>query len=646
MAAADAKDSTDMPLRPRTAVPRQVAGRPAVLTVLLVLLVAAAYLPVHRHPFVNYDDLVYVTENPHVRSGLNWGTVGWAFRTFETTNWHPLTWLSHALDVQLHGLNPAGHHDTSVLFHAANSALLFLVLWRATGCLWRSFSLAALFAVLPINIESVAWISERKNLLSLLFFLLTLGAYVSYAKRRGALRYLLVVFLFALGLMSKPQVITLPFVLLLWDYWPLERVALRSLPFAFRGKTEGGVPGKMRMANSEKRTATGGQRLLLEKLPLFVLAAASAVVTIIAQRPSLDSLQRCPLSIRLENTPLSYARYIGKIIWPVHLGPMYPYPSGPLPALQVLSAVLLLAAITGFVVRHRTHRYLVVGWLWFLGTLVPMIGLVQVGNQAMADRYAYLPGIGLLIMICWGLSDWAKAGRAPAVLMPTLLSAAVLALVISTRHQIAYWQDNVILWTHTLQITGDNYIAQDNLAFALLQHGRLEEAMAHFRKAAEINPADATSLLKIAMYEQDQRHWPNAIMRYTQLLGVAGGNRLLKARALTNLGYVYLRDNDSERAGSSWQEAVALDSENGRAWMGLGILAQRGGKIDLAITNYNRGLSFDPVDVGYLLLAQALDAAGETQEGASARDRARQMSKDFTNAQRTADELLGPAGRR
>src|ERR1035437_1285733 len=340
--------------------------RPWIWAVVLVIATVALYFPVSHHPFVNYDDDAYVTENAHVQSGLNWNTVRWAFTTYEFVNWHPLTWISHALDCQMFQLDPGGHHETSVVLHALNTLLLFWVLLRATGSPGPSLVVAALFALHPINVESVAWIAERKNLLSTLFFLLALGAYRWYAREPRVTRYAAVAALFALGLMAKPQVITFPFVLLLWDYWPLQRMV------ADRTETSS--------ENLATVPAKSFSWLILEKVPLFAICLASAVITLRAEHTggTLSGIYFHPFSVRLQNAILSYVRYVGKAFWPSGLALYYPYPSGDLLVLwQVIAAFAFLLAVSALVIASRRRRYLLVGWLWFLGTLVPMIGLRQ-----------------------------------------------------------------------------------------------------------------------------------------------------------------------------------------------------------------------------------------------------------------------------
>src|SRR5713101_5890993 len=357
-----------------------LAKRTLLSCLLLTAVVLMFYSPVTHNGFINYDDDGYITANPHVRAGLTWATVKWAFTTYDQGNWHPLTWLSHALDCELFGLNPAGPHGMNVLLHGANAVLLFLLLLSATGFRWRSLMVAALFALHPMNVESVAWAAERKNVLSMLFFLLALHDYVWYTRLPGLRRYAAVAFFFALGLMAKPQIVALPFVLLLWDYWPLQRMAA--------GFAADGLPTAF--------TPRSFPSLVWEKFPLFVLAAADSVITVLAQRAgnTVRTLTEVSVSARLENVFVSYVRYIGKALWPSRLAPMYPRPENSLLAWQAVGALVLLLLLSALVLRWCHTRYLPVGWFWFLGTLVPMIGIITVGEQAMADRYAYIPFIG------------------------------------------------------------------------------------------------------------------------------------------------------------------------------------------------------------------------------------------------------------
>jgi hypothetical protein len=540
-------------------------NRAYLLGLLLIVLTVALYYPVRTHPFVNYDDTVYVTDNVHVKDGLTWDTVTWAFVTDDAGNWHPLTWLSHALDVQMYDLTPGGHHQTSMLLHALNAALLFWVLLRATGYAGRSFMVAAWFAVHPVNVESVVWIAERKTVLSMTFFLLALGAWRWYAAKPHVLRYAVVALLFALGLMAKPQIITFPFVLLLWDYWPLGRFALRSSPFALRQNSATELSGEKRTAHSEQRPPgtqlpqKSFRALLLEKLPLLAIAAASAAITMQAQRASgaVLSLGATPLSIRLSNGLVSYVKYLLNAFWPTGLAPMYPHPGDSLRAWQVYGALLILLTITLLVVERRGRPYLLVGWLWFLGTLVPMIGLVQVGRQAMADRYAYLPLIGIFIMVGWGAAEWAADKHLPAALLPVASIVVVLALSIAARRQIGYWADNVVLWTHTIQVTPPNYVAQDNLGGALLAHKRLDDAIAHFREAAAIHPVDPISAFNIGFYDQEHGDLYGAIEQYRRAI-LLTTSPSVKMQAWNDIGVAYRSLGNTQQAHECFEAAKRL----------------------------------------------------------------------------------------
>jgi tetratricopeptide (TPR) repeat protein len=613
------------------------------LGIVLELAVVGVYSPVHWQPFANYDDPDYVTDNFHVKAGLHWETVKWALTARDAANWHPVTWVSHALDTSLFGLNPTGPHDVNVLLHIVNALLLFWVLQRATGFIGRSWMVAALFALHPINVETVAWIAERKNLLSMFFFLLALAAYRWYATKPQLSRYLVVALLFALGLMSKPQVITLPFVLLLWDYWPLGRLALRSSPSALRQNSSGEISGEERTAKSEWRW------LLLEKVPLLALCAISAVLTLNAQAGG-GATSHYGHVLPLENAFISYVRYLAKAFWPARLALFYPYPLKPYPVWQVGGAAFILLAITLAVVLAHRRRYLTVGWLWFLGTLVPMIGLVQVGTQAMADRYAYLPFVGLFIMVCWLVAELVCPSQEMAStghLQPARLSAALLgvsvvvllALAIVSFRQVNFWSDHITLWTHTLEVTHDNWVAENNLGTALLKTGRMDEAIPHFRAAAALDPTDPNSTMNIGTYEQMHGNLPAAIELYGKAARIAR-NPKVKARAYNNLAYAYKESGNFADARASFEEAVITDPEFVGAWISLGLVAQNAGDLPLAIRSYSQAMQISPSDFGYLLLAGALEASGDKTHAARARQKAILISNNISAAQRHADKLL------
>ena len=497
---------------------------------LLTGLTLIAYEPVRKYEFVDYDDDRYVTANPRIQQGLSWNNAAWAFQSTEVANWHPLTWLSHMADFELYGLNPSGHHLTNLLFHLINVVLLFLVLQEMTGAVWRSALAAALFAVHPLNVESVAWIAERKNVLSTLFWLLTVWAYAFYARQPGWKRYLLVAALFIPGLMSKPMLVTLPCVLLLLDYWPLGRFVRRTGESRFDhqspDETDQRSPRVDLRSPDLRRTLF---RLVLEKVPLFLLAAASSVITIKAQQiDGALNAKMLPLGARLANALVSYASYIYKMIYPVRLAVLYPHPGESLSASQVIMAALVLASITVMVVwGNKKFPYLTVGWLWYLGTLVPVIGLVQVGSQAMADRYAYVPLIGLFIIIAWGLANLTRSLPFRNYWLPIFCGALLITLTVATRHQLSYWQNSIALFARAVEVTDNNDIAHNNLGAVLVRKGRLDEGLEHLYAAVKLNPAYTTAYINIAvtLYQQasalaqdDESRWPEAVALYQRAL--------------------------------------------------------------------------------------------------------------------------------
>jgi protein O-mannosyl-transferase len=527
------------------------------LALLLICATVALYQPLKRYPFITYDDRDYVIRNFQIQSGLDRDTVQWAFTTFYSSNWHPLTWLSHALDYQLFRLNPAGHHDTNVLLHALNAALLFWVLWRATGYAGCSFVVAALFALHPINVESVAWVSERKNVLSMFFFLLALGAYRRYALKPRVDRYLAVASLYAFGLMAKPQVITFPCVLLLWDYWPLQRM---FAPAADRFGT----------ANDTRVPAKSFGWLLLEKVPLLALSAASAVLTIEAQKASgalNGTFTSYAFPIRLENAIVSYARYIGKAVWPLHLSIFYPHAETLLNPWQVAGAAVLLVVTTALVLAGWRRRYLLVGWFWFLGTLIPMIGLLQVGGQAMADRYAYLPFIGLFLMICWGVADFQPSRRtaesplaeeeevAASTGWLTIASLGMLLALTAVAHrQLWYWRDSVALWEHAAEVTEGNWMAEDSLGGLMAELGKPDQALAHFQRALAFNPDDPIANVNIGNWNQYIGKPGEAIEYYQRVLHSPRAPEVLKTKATEGLQQAYRKLGMIDTSGVTPQQ--------------------------------------------------------------------------------------------
>ena len=484
------------------------------ISLFLILTTLVLFWPLGNYEFINFDDGEYVYGNPQVKAGLTLKGMIWAFTTTQTGNWHPLTWLSHMVDCEFYGLSSGGHHLTNVLIHIASTLLLFLVLERMTRALWRSSLVAALFALHPLHVESVAWVAERKDVLSTFFWMLTLWTYVRYAERPKLNRYLAVLLSFVLGLLSKAMLVTLPCVMLLLDYWPLER-------FQFGGpRGDGNRAGRKSMNRDDPRAFS--HRFVLEKVPFFALSAVSSVVTFLAQQSvgAVRPLEWFPLGPRIANALVSYLSYIGKMIWPHPLAILYPYP-GILSLWQVVGAGLVLVCVSVWAVRaSRKHPYLGVGWLWYLGTLVPVIGLVQVGVQATADRYTYVPLIGLFIMIAWGVPDILAGWRYRKTVLA--ISAGVLLSILMpvTRLQIQKWHDPITIFTHTLKVTTRNYLIHNNLGVALADRGKNQEAMAHYTEALRINPnyAEAYNNLGNALARQGKK--PEAIAYYKEALRI------------------------------------------------------------------------------------------------------------------------------
>ncbi len=604
--------------------PRQ--KRSTILCLLLILATLAFYNPIIHNSFTNFDDNVYITANPHVRSGLTWSTVKWAFTSFDAANWHPLTWLSHALDCELFKLNPLGPHYVNVLFHAANAVLLFLLLQAATGATWPSIFVAALFALHPINVESVAWAAERKNVLSMFFFLLAMNAYLPYVRKPGARRLMPVVVLFAIGLMAKPEIITLPFVLLLWDYWPLGRVT-------WRGSKSHGVL---------EIPARPFSHLVLEKIPLFLLSASSAVITLLAQK-SGHAVRAASAEARFANALVAYARYLGKAFWPSRLAVTYPHLGVMLPAWQIIGSAALLVILTGLVLYWRERRYLAVGWFWFLGTLVPVIGLVQVGLQAMADRYAYLSLIGLFVGVTWAVSDLAQQRKiSPAWLIaPSLATLATLGM--ATSRQVGYWRNSETLWRHTLSVTAGNYAAHDALGHALAEQGRVDDAIDQFKAAQALNGYSSSGMVWVAKYELAHDYVQDAIAELKQAASTAE-DKSSRAQALSCLGSAYMQAHDVASARMSYAAALQQNPDDPGALIGTGLLAERDGDNPLAVARLSRATQIEPTDVGYLLLAHSLRRSGRDSDANDAEAHAAKLSHDISLARQSASKILEVSG--
>ena len=553
-----------------------------VICVLLFGLVVWTFLPAVHNGFVNYDDDVYVTGNAHVQGGLNPAGVAWAFKSTDASNWHPLTWLSHMTDVEFYGLNPEGHHFTSVLLHAMNTVLLFLVLRQMTGAGWCSLFVAAVFGLHPLRVESVAWVSERKDVLSTLFGLLALMAWTRYSRsvtsdnwqmtrgksaakspvtRHPSLFYGLAMVCFAFSLMSKPMLVTLPFVLLLLDYWPLNR--MRNLKW-----------------------------LLLEKIPFLVLAAASCAVTYLAQKHggAMVLMAGQPFAARVENALVSYGRYLGKLFWPENLAVVYPVVNH-WPMQVVLSVTTLLLAVSiASIVLRRSHPYLPTGWFWFLGTLVPVLGLVAVGEQAMADRYTYFPLIGVLMMIAWGAEELTRRWRQRTFALPAMSVAIIAACIVLTRQNITYWKSSETLFRHAIAATGDNYSAHCSLGNALLTAGRPDEALGEFQMAVKLKPDSSENHCNLGVVLADLNRMDEALAEFQTAVKLNPGNGL----AHQNLGMALEQKNLLEPATREYEEAIRLLPNYAPAHNSLGVAFAKQNRLDAALAEFQTAVRLDP----------------------------------------------------
>ncbi len=566
------------------------ATHPAFLCALLALAIFAAYYPIFHGQFVSYDDPDYVTDNAHVKAGLNAADVAWAFRTGHAGNWHPLTWLSHMLDVQLFQLNPAGHHLTSVLFHIANSLLLFLVMRKLTGTLWRSALVAGLFALHPLHVESVAWISERKDVLSAFFFMLTLLAYTGYVngtKSAGRFSwYLLSLIFFLLGLMSKPMLVTVPCVLLLLDYWPLARLRAKNLLWVF-----------------------------LEKIPFFALSAGSCVATLVVQKEAEQNLATLSVGARVGNCLVSYARYIFKLFWPFDLATPYPHP-GHWPLPDVLLAALLLVVITVAVLwLGRQFPFLPVGWFWFLGMLVPVIGIIQVGEQSMADRYTYLPYIGLFIIFVWAAAEFFSRLHVPVMLVGATCGLLLVLCAVRARDQVHYWENSDLLYRHAFAVSKNNFIAYYNLGSYQDSLGRLDEAMTNYLKAAEIQPHYPDPLNNIGVIFANRKQFAEAIPYFEAAIH----SKPDYTDAHANLANSYRELGKYEAAIPHYRAAIEKKPEDTSLLNGLGNALAGRGQFAEAIPFYETSLRVKPdqaaahYDLGnaYFKLRRLDDAIGQ-----------------------------------
>jgi tetratricopeptide (TPR) repeat protein len=574
------------------------------ICLMLAAITFAVFGQTLTHEFIYYDDDDYVFENPVVAQGLTFKGIVWAF-SCHANNWHPLTWLSHMLDCQLYGLHPGGHHLTNVLLHTMTVIALFLVLRQMTGALWRSAFVAAVFAIHPLRVESVAWVAERKDVLSGLFFMLTIGAYVRYAdecKAQSAkckVFYGLCIVLFALGLMAKPMLVTLPLVLLLLDYWPLQR-------------------------------AESAGKLVLEKLPLLALSAISCALTLLAQTGAIQSTETVSLLLRFGNALVSSMVYLGQMVWPAGLALFYPYPQNGLPAWEVATAGTLLAGLSVVAWKERrTQPWLLMGWVWYLVMLLPVAGILQVGAQARADRYTYLPQIGLYVAVTWLVAEWGAGWlrHGPCrVALGSLMTGIIALLMVCAWKQAAYWNNSETLWTRSLACTTGNSVAHLYFGTALLKKGRVDEAITQYQQTLHIKPDYAYAHFNLGIALSQKGRVEEAIAQYQQALRINPNN----AEAHINLGHALLHKGDVDEAITQYQEALQITPDDEIAHVSLGVILAQTGRAGEAIAHLQKALQLEPANAGFQnnlawLLATAPQAS--LRDGNKAVELARQANE-------------------
>ena len=624
------------------------------IALILITITAISYWQVKDHNFITFDDPQYITENPQVKTGLTLESVKWAFTSLHVYNWHPVTWLSHMLDVQLFGLNPGWHHVTNLIFHIATTLLLFFVFHRMTKALWQSTLVAAIFALHPLHVESVAWVAERKDVLSAFFWMLTIGAYAYYVERPVVQRYLLTILFFILGLMAKPMLVTMPFVLLLLDYWPLGRLQLSALKLADPDKNTKPASRKHKRKKVQKNVVTETsqqhkivqsvnpwsnlKQLAYEKIPFFILSVISCVITIIAQKDATYSIQELPLGYRITNAIVSYTHYIVKMIYPVNLSVFYPRPNE-IPSWQTFGAMLVLICVTILVIQAtRKFKYLAVGWFWYLGTLVPVIGLIQVGSQAMADRYTYIPLIGIFIMFAWGVHDVSRRWKNQKVILGIIAGILIIALSFGTWVQVRYWRNNDILFKHALNVDARNWKAhyilaitssqkgyideaiqhyQDALRFVpyeseihkgigllLAAKGNIDEAISHFEKASQIDPHDTKAREFLEINLALRGNIKEAISHYKKALQINPSNPYLHYV----LGEALAKQGHFDESISHLREALRIKPDIAEAHNAMGIVLASRGKLPEAIVHFREALKLKPdyrEAIGNLKIAMA-----------------------------------------
>ena len=557
----------------------KVNGTRSIILLCLILfsVTLSVYWQTGNHEFLNFDDNEYVCDNLHVAKGVTGANIIWAFTSVEASNWHPVTWLSHMLDVQLYGMNPRGHHLTSVFIHAVSALLLFLLLFRLTGSPWQSSFVAALFALHPLHVESVAWVAERKDVLSAFFCFLTLLLYSEYVAKRKSPLYILSLSSFVLGLMAKPMLVTLPVIMLLMDFWPLNRYCLKERE-----------PGQDNLLDRLSPFTT----LLKEKIPFFVCSLFSATITIYAQHKggAIRNFVEMPFWLRTENAVVAYVKYLAKTLWPLDLAVLYPFPSS-IPLWQVFCSLLILLLVSVATVRAgRRHPYLVVGWAWFLVTLLPVIGLFQVGNQSMADRYSYIPIIGLFIMAAWGVPVLTKELKYSRSILALLACAVMIASAALTWQQLRFWQDHVSLFRHTLQVTSGNFMAHDSLGVVLAKKGDQDAAIREYRDALAINPNYALAHFNLGIALAKVGNLDEAIREYREAIRINPNF----TTAFFNLGIALAQKGDQDAAIKEFRAALKISPNYFEAQNSLGVALAKKGNLDAAIKEFREVLTINP----------------------------------------------------
>jgi tetratricopeptide (TPR) repeat protein len=588
------------------------------ISILLIFAILIAYGQVRNFDFVGYDDELYITENLNVQKGLTAKGLNWAFTTFHSANWHPLTWLSHMLDCELYGLNPMGHHWTNLQLHITNTILLFLILQLMTGAIWRSAFVAALFALHPLHVESVAWVSERKDVLSTFFGLLMIGAYYRYVKMSNLKNYLLVIIFLSLGLMAKPMLVTFPFVLLLLDFWPLER-------FQFKNDLS---------LHSDGSVFTGFQgffRLILEKIPLVIPVVISCILTFLAQQSqgAVKTLGALPLKNRVANAFVSYVSYTVKAVWPSNLAVFYPHPGNTIPAWQIIAAVLIIAVATFLSIRSlKKYPYLAVGLFWYLGTLIPVIGLVQVGEQAMADRYTYIPLIGLFIIVAWGVLDLFRKRHYRKIYLSMFALIILSALTARTFFQASHWKNGVTLFERAIKVTENNYKAHNNLA-TVLGPIDLDRAIYYYKESLKSKPNYARALYNLGTALYERGNYDEAVFYFTKAVKI----NPKKTDARMNLANVLFIQGKSNEAVSHYNEIIKTDSENADVHSNLAYVLSTQGKLDEAVFHCKEAIRIKPKhDKAHYNFGNILLKQGNIKEAATHFLEAIRIRPDYVQA--------------